>query len=100
MIKFIKSIIDSMLIFGAIVFMVPSKRLDRAQASPGGGSDLVGRVVPVSEEVTDRKGKVRYSGIDWNAKLEAQSQASKIGEGDFAKIVSVEGNILVVSVNN
>ncbi|MDX2319715.1 MAG: NfeD family protein [Moritella sp.] len=59
-------------------------------------SDMIGQTVPVSESVTINGGKVRHSGINWNARLSDTAKVDVIDVGIRAKIVAVDGNVLII----
>ncbi len=85
------------LIISALLWK-PLKRFQNSPKDDGTSSDMVGLTVKVSQEVTKHTGLVRYSGIDWNANLDDDTQAVKsIAVDSYCKIVRVHGNTLVVS---
>ncbi|KXO13380.1 putative activity regulator of membrane protease YbbK [Moritella sp. JT01] len=74
----------------------PLKHFQGDKFVPDTSSDMIGQMVPVSEPVTINGGKVRHSGINWNARL-SESAAVEIREvGLRVKIVAVDGTILII----
>ncbi|SGZ02424.1 Putative uncharacterized protein [Moritella viscosa] len=59
-------------------------------------SDMIGQMVPVSEPVTINGGKVRHSGINWNARLIESSTVETREVGQRVKIVAVDGTVLII----
>lgn len=58
-------------------------------------SDMIGLTVPCVVEVTTVGGSIKYSGINWNARLDKQ-QIETIPEGVMCKISAVDGNVMIV----
>lgn len=79
----------------AAVLWGPLKRFQNHGGGPDTSSDMIGRTVPVSETITATNGKIRFSGIDWNARLDNKSTAP-IAAGEHCVISGVEGNIMIV----
>jgi inner membrane protein len=82
-----------------LITMALWKPLKNFQNSGGGAdssSDMIGRQVAASTEITATGGSVRYSGIDWNSRLASDSGASSIAQGDQCLISSVDGNVMLV----
>lgn len=83
----------------AIIATVLWKPLKRFQNSGGGAdtsSDMIGRQVPASGEITLSQGSIRYSGIDWNSRLAEDAGVASIAEGELCIIASVDGNVMLV----
>jgi membrane protein implicated in regulation of membrane protease activity len=75
------------------------KPLKRFQDSGGGAdtsSDMIGRQVPAASEITEAGGSIRYSGINWNSRLDEEAGVASIAEGDSCVISSVDGNVMLV----
>ncbi|MDR7090993.1 MULTISPECIES: NfeD family protein [Cellvibrio] len=74
------------------------KPLRKFQNSGGGrdtSSDMIGKVLPVTQRITRDQGKVAYSGIDWQARLDA-AYTEPVAVGSRAHVVAVEGALLLV----
>ncbi|MFT7177028.1 MAG: hypothetical protein ACJAUG_003034 [Halioglobus sp.] len=57
---------------------------------------MIGRQVPVSKGVSHVEGSIRYSGIDWNSRLDEGAGVESIDKGELCIITSVDGNIMLV----
>ena len=57
---------------------------------------MIGRVVAASKDITAEEGAIRYSGIDWQARVDASASETFIAEGEQCVIASVNGNIMHV----
>ena len=88
---------DVLAFFSELFGWLPTKRGDRFLREGGGDSDLIGVKAPVSQDITRVDGKVRYSGIDWSARLDRASPVEIIPIGIMVQIVAVDGNVLIVS---
>ena len=95
--KVIVFILDMLAFCVELLGWFPTKRGDRFLREGGGESDLIGVIVPVCQDVTKIKGKVRYSGIEWNARLVEASSLETISSGTKVEIVAVDGNVLIIS---
>ena len=90
------------LVVGVLTVLIASllwRPLKKFQNSGGGAdtsSDMIGRVVTVSKDITAEEGAIRYSGIDWQARLGASANEAFIAEGEQCIIGSVNGNIMLV----
>jgi membrane protein implicated in regulation of membrane protease activity len=80
----------------AVVLWKPLKKFQNSGGGADSSSDMIGRQVPASSEITATGGSIRYSGINWNSRLAEDSVTASIAEGDQCLIASVDGNIMVV----
>ncbi len=83
----------------ALTTLLLWKPLKNFQNSGGGAdtsSDMIGKEVPASSEINANAGSIRYSGINWNSRLDDQSGVASIANGDQCTITSVDGNIMIV----
>lgn len=80
----------------ALILWKPLRHFQGSKLVQDTSSDMIGQIVPVSEIVTLNGGKVRHSGIDWNARLSDSAKVETIDAGQRVKIVAVEGNVLIV----
>lgn len=74
------------------------KHLKKFQNSGGGrdtSSDMIGKVLPVTQLITRDQGKVAYSGIDWQARLDTAYE-EPVAAGGRAQVVAVQGALLLV----
>ncbi|QUM77123.1 NfeD family protein [Moritella sp. 24] len=80
----------------ALLLWKPLKQFQGNKFVQDTSSDMIGQTVPVSESVTVNGGKVRHSGINWNARLSDSAKIDMIDVGIRAKIVAVDGNVLII----
>lgn len=86
-------------ILTAVTTLLLWKPLKRFQNSGGGAdtsSDMIGREVSASSEITSVKGTIRYSGIDWNSRLDDGAGVKSIADGEQCTISAVDGNVMLV----
>lgn len=83
-------------VFFALIMWKPLKKMQNPSSETNKSSDLVGIEVPCVTAVTKSTGSVRYSGIDWPARLMQPSKVDEIEPGDLSKVCAIEGNILMV----
>jgi len=86
-------------ILTAVTTVLLWKPLRRFQNSGGGAdtsSDMIGKHVTSASEISSSSGSIRYSGIDWNARL-AQGEQQNIPSDTPCLIAGVEGNLMRVT---
>ena len=81
----------------AIVLWKPLKNFQNSGGGPDTSSDMIGLKVPVSSIINQSSGKIRYSGIDWNARLSVDAGVDAIAAEQLCTIVSVEGTTMLVT---
>jgi inner membrane protein len=81
--------------FIAIILWKPLKKFQNAASTPDTSSDMIGRELLVAYEVTRDQGRVSYSGIEWQARLES-SLLEPIAASSRVKVVGVDGSLLLV----
>lgn len=59
-------------------------------------SDMIGQIVPVTEDVTVSGGLIRHSGINWMARLDDDAGVESLAVGQRVVITETDGNIMVV----
>lgn len=79
----------------AVLLWKPFKRFQNADGGPDTSSDMIGRELPVTLSVTHSEGRVSYSGIEWQARLDPSCQ-QPIAVASRARVVAVEGSLLIV----
>jgi len=82
----------------ALVLWKPLKNFQNRGDGKDNSSDMIGLSVPCVIEVTAVDGAIKYSGINWKARLDEQ-QSEPIPEGTMCKISAVEGNVMIVKNN-
>ena len=83
-------------VLSSLLLWKPLKQLQGSGKVRDTSSDLIGRLVPVSQELTPISGKIRYSGIDWQARLDEQLGLERVEVGEQVRIVAVDGTVLIV----
>jgi len=78
------------------VLWQPLKRFQNAGGGPDSSSDMIGIKVPASTVIDLNGGKIRYSGIDWNARISEGAGVDSIAEQSLCTIVGVEGTTMLV----
>jgi membrane protein implicated in regulation of membrane protease activity len=56
---------------------------------------MIGKILPVTRAITRDQGTVSYSGIDWQARLDATC-SEPVTVGSRAHVIAVEGSLLLV----
>lgn len=79
----------------AIVLWKPFKRFQNSDEVPNTSSDMIGRRLPVSHSINRSEGRITYSGIEWQARLQS-SAVDTIPASAYAEVVSVDGSLLIV----
>ena len=82
--------------FTAVLLWKPLKQFQNLSDGSDGSSDMIGKQVPVSKAINQTTGAIRYSGIDWNSRLDEGVKVESIPEGTRCVITSVDGNIMLV----
>ena len=80
----------------AAVLWKPLKNFQNAKADNDNSSDMVGLKVPASTEITTLSGTIRYSGINWQARLAEECDVTSISEATVCEIVAITGNTMLV----
>lgn len=78
----------------ALVLWKPFKRMQNKRAAPDTSSDMVGRVLRVTQPVSRQQGAVSYSGIEWQVRL--VRDAEPVAVGALVRVVAIEGGLLLV----
>jgi inner membrane protein len=84
-------------VFSALALWRPLKNFQNSGGGPDLSSDMIGKHLPVTHEITQEQGRVAYSGIEWQARLE-ENTANPIATGQRAEVVGVDGSILLVKL--
>tara|TARA_B100000767_G_scaffold268673_1_gene289328 strand:- start:412 stop:885 length:474 start_codon:yes stop_codon:yes gene_type:complete len=86
----------------AIVMVLwgPFKKFQNRGTGADNSSDMIGKTVPVSEDISRSSGSIRYSGINWPSRLAKDDDTLVISAGNQCIIVAVEGNTMLVDTLN
>ncbi|MBU2893746.1 NfeD family protein [Colwellia sp. D2M02] len=80
----------------AVLLWKPLKRLQNTKQKTDNSSDMIGLKVPASADITLTAGSIRYSGINWQARLADNCEVESIGENSQCEIVAITGNTMLV----
>lgn len=78
-----------------IVLWKPLKGFQNKGVGKDTSSDMIGLQVPCSKDINALGGAIRYSGINWTARLDI-AYSDVIPEGTVCEITAVEGNVMIV----
>jgi hypothetical protein len=81
----------------ALVGRKPLQRFQNADVEEDRSSDLIGRELTTTAEVTKSGGTVHWSGVDWRARLAADAGAESLAAGARAKVTAIENLTLVLT---
>ena len=79
----------------ALVLWKPLKKFQNRNSGSDTSSDMIGLTVPTAEEITHMGGAIRYSGINWKARLD-QDYSEAIPASTMCQISAVQGNVMIV----
>lgn len=82
--------------FIAAILWKPLKSLQNSKGKTDNSSDMVGLKVLASENITVTTGSIRYSGINWQARLADDVSIESISAQSQCEIVAITGNIMLV----
>lgn len=74
----------------------PLKTLQNSKDKTDNSSDMIGLKVPASADITITSGSIRYSGINWSARLVDDCDVEKINDTNLCVIVAIVGNTMLV----
>lgn len=80
----------------AAMLWKPLKSLQNSKDKTDNSSDMIGLTVAASSEITMTSGSIRYSGIDWQARLAEEVDIDSITEKSQCEIVAITGNTMLV----
>ncbi|KGJ94567.1 NfeD family protein [Colwellia psychrerythraea] len=80
----------------AAILWKPLKSLQNSKDKTDNSSDMVGLTVLASSEINVSSGRIRYSGIDWQARLAEEANGKPISADSQCVIVSITGNVMLV----
>ena len=80
----------------AAILWKPLKSLQNSKEKNDDSSDMIGLHVLVSTCVTSTTGTIRYSGINWQARLADDVNVTEINEQSQCEIVAITGNTMLV----
>ncbi len=80
----------------AAILWKPLKSLQNSKDKTDNSSDMVGLTVSASTEINVSSGTIRYSGIDWQARLAKEANGKSISAESQCEIVAITGNTMLV----
>lgn len=81
----------------ALVGKKPLQRFQSADVQEDQSSDLIGRELTTTHEVTKTGGRVHWSGVDWRARLAEDATVESLAPGAVARVARVENLVLVLT---
>jgi len=91
-------IVGLLSVFVAITLWKPLKRLQDSKSDTDNSSDMIGLKVLASSDITEISGSIRYSGIDWQARLAEDANTELIKVENQCSIVAITGNTMLVKL--
>ncbi len=82
-------------VVSAVGLWKPLKNFQNAGGGPDTSSDMIGKNLSVTFAITQDQGRVSYSGIEWQARLDA-TILEPIPVASRAVVVGVDGYLLLV----
>ena len=80
----------------AFILWKPLKQFQNTKSNTDNSSDMIGLKVPASSEINASSGTIRYSGINWQARLADEANVEFISEKSLCQIVAITGNTMLV----
>jgi membrane protein implicated in regulation of membrane protease activity len=80
----------------ATILWKPLKSLQNSNNNTDGSSDMIGLKVLASSEINVSSGTIRYSGINWQARLADDTSDESISEKSQCQIIAITGNTMLV----
>jgi len=79
-----------------LVLWKPLKRMQNSRSKTDNSSDMVGLQVPACEDITKATGSIRYSGVNWQARLADSVKVTVLENNSMCTIVAISGNTMLV----
>lgn len=82
----------------AILLWNPLKKFQNRGGGPDSSSDMIGQQVRCTSEINQIGGTIRYSGINWTARLDTAVEIKDITipVDTLCEITGVDGNVMIV----
>lgn len=81
----------------ALIGWRPLQRFQASDIQEDQSSDLIGRELVTTHDVTKDGGRVHWSGLDWQARLAADAPVDSLAPGSRARVARVENLTLVLA---
>jgi membrane protein implicated in regulation of membrane protease activity len=79
-----------------VLLWKPLKKIQNSRGKTDDSSDMIGLQVPVIDDITTTVGTIRYSGVNWHARLADNSTVDVIKNNSICLIVAVTGTTMLV----
>lgn len=83
-------------LLSSVVMWKPLKLFQGNGRVHDNSSDMIGQRVAVSETLTKHGGYIRFSGVNWTARLSEDSPHENIAVGEHVTISAVDGNVMII----
>jgi len=80
----------------ALILWKPLKKFQNTKTATDNSSDMIGLRVPASADITATNGSIRYSGINWSARLAEDCSVDIINDKSLCEIIAISGNTMLV----
>lgn len=80
----------------AVLLWKPLKNIQNPKSKTDDSSDMIGLIVPVVDDITNIAGSIRYSGVNWQARLAEGIDVEVIISDNQCTIVGVTGTTMLV----
>lgn len=80
----------------ALILWKPMKQFQNSGGGADTSSDMIGKQVPSTSEITHEQGFIRFSGIDWGARLTTECHTEMVAANTTCVITGVDGNVMLV----
>jgi hypothetical protein len=79
-----------------LIMWKPLKKLQNSRSKTDESSDMIGLQVTVVDEINHSSGSIRYSGLNWNARLAEEANVEVIGSNQVCVIAAITGTTMLV----
>jgi hypothetical protein len=79
-----------------LIMWKPLKKLQNSRSKTDESSDMIGLQVTVVDEINHSGGSIRYSGLNWNARLAEEANVEVIGSNQVCIIAAITGTTMLV----
>ncbi len=96
------ALVETAAIVAGVSFLIaffgkkPLQRFQNADVEEDQSSDLIGRELTTTHEVTKTSGVVVWSGVEWQARLAEDAAVESLARGVKARVVRVENLALIL----
>lgn len=83
-------------LLSSLLLWKPFKHFQGNVRLPNTHRDMIGQRVAVHEILSKHGGSIKYSGVNWPARLSQDSPHESIAAGEYVKIHAVEGKTMIM----